>query len=80
MRSGRHGAARPPVGVLIQRERVDFALFALIVVVALASMVFTGPGSVAFWLAFLPIIAIVVLTFRRIEHLARLESNDAEFL
>ncbi|MBR8744166.1 hypothetical protein [Nocardiopsis sp. MG754419] len=80
MRSGRHGAARPPVGVLIQQDRVDFALFALIFVVALASMVFTGPGSVVFWLAFLPLIATVVLAFRRIEHLSRLELRDSEFM
>ncbi len=80
MGSGRHGAARPPVGVLIQQDRIDFALFALIFVVALASMVLTGPGSVAFWLAFLPIIASIVLTFRRIEHLSRLELRDSEFL
>ncbi|GAA0983279.1 MULTISPECIES: hypothetical protein [Nocardiopsidaceae] len=80
MRSGRHGAARPPVGVLIQQDRVDFALFALIIVVALVSMFFTGPGNLAFWLAFLPIIASVVLAFRRIEHLSRLELRDSEFL
>ncbi|GAB2492959.1 MULTISPECIES: hypothetical protein [Nocardiopsis] len=80
MRSGRHGAARPPVGVLIQQDRVDFALFVLIIVVALVSMVFTGPGSIVFWLAFIPIIATVVLAFRRIEHLSRLELNDSEFM
>ncbi|HJE58839.1 MAG TPA: hypothetical protein K8V84_10060 [Nocardiopsis listeri] len=80
MRSGRHGAARPPVGVLIQQDRVDFALFVLIFVVSLVSMVFTGPGSIVFWLAFLPMIATVVLGFRRIEHLSRLELNDSEFM
>ncbi|MFV2198296.1 hypothetical protein [Nocardiopsis sp. LOL_012] len=80
MRSGRHGAARPPVGVLIQQDRVDFALFALIIVVALLSMVFSGPGSAVFWLAFVPIIATGVLVFRRIEHLSRLELRDADFL
>ena len=80
MRSGRHGAARPPVGVLIQQDRVDFALFALIFVVALVSMVFTGPANLAFWLAFVPIIGTIVLAVRRIEHLARLELRDSEFL
>ena len=80
MRSGRHGAARPPVGVLIQQDRVDFALFVLIFVVSLVSMVFTGPGSIVFWLAFLTMIATVVLGFRRIEHLSRLELNDSEFM
>ncbi|WP_116244039.1 hypothetical protein [Nocardiopsis sp. FIRDI 009] len=80
MRSGRHGAARPPVGVLIQQERLDFALFALIIVVALVSMVFSGPGSVVFWLAFVPIIASGVLAFRRIEHLSRMELRDSELL
>ncbi|MDE3721101.1 MULTISPECIES: hypothetical protein [Nocardiopsis] len=80
MRSGRHGAARPPVGVLIQQDRVDFALFALIFVVALASMAFSGPGSAVFWLALVPMVATVVLAFRRIEHLSRLELRDSEFL
>ncbi|OLT27652.1 hypothetical protein BJF83_18045 [Nocardiopsis sp. CNR-923] len=80
MRSGRHGAARPPVGVLIQQDRVDFALFALIIVVALVSMVLTGPGSAVFWLAFVPIIATGVLAFRRMEHLSRLELRDSELL
>lgn len=80
MGSGRHGAARPPIGVLIDQDRVDFALFALIFVVSLVSMFFTGPGNLAFWLAFLPIIASIVLTFRRLEHLSRLELQDSEFL
>ncbi|MFD6100681.1 hypothetical protein ACFVWN_16020 [Nocardiopsis flavescens] len=80
MRSGRHGAARPPVGVLIQQDRVDFALFALIFVVAVVSMVFSGPGSVVFWLALLPLVSAVVLTVRRIEHLSRLELRDSEFM
>lgn len=80
MGSGRHGAARPPIGVLIEQDRVDFALFALIFVVSLVSMFFTGPGSFAFWLAFFPIIASIVLTFRRLEHLSRLELRDFEFL
>ena len=80
MRSGRHGAARPPVGVLIQQDRVDFALFALIFVVALVSMAFTGPGSVVFWLALLPVVSTVVLAVRRIEHLSRLELRDSEFM
>lgn len=80
MRSGRHGAARPPIGVLIQQDRVDFALFALIFVVSLVSMFFTGPGNFAFWLAFLPIIASIALTFRRIERLSRMELRDSEFL
>ncbi|MBB6118825.1 hypothetical protein [Nocardiopsis algeriensis] len=80
MRSGRHGAARPPVGVLIQQDRVDFALFALIFVIALLSMFFTGPGNIAFWLALIPMVSTVVLAFRRIEHLSRLELSDSEFL
>lgn len=80
MRSGRHGAARPPVGVLIQQDRIDFALFVLIFVIALVSMVFSGPGSIVFWLALLTIAASVVLTFRRIEQLSKLELSDSEFL
>lgn len=80
MRSGRHGAARPPIGVLIQQDRVDFSLFALIIVAALAFMVLSGPGSLIFWLAILPIIATGVLIARRIEQLSRAELRDAEFL
>lgn len=80
MRSGRHGAARPPIGVLIQQDRIDFALFVLIFVIALVSMVASGPGSIVFWLALLTIAASVVLTFRRIEQLSKLELSDSEFL
>lgn len=80
MRSGRHGAARPPVGVLIQQDRIDFALFLLIGVVALVSMVFSGPASIVFWLGLLTIVASGVLAFRRIEQLSKLELRDSEFL
>lgn len=80
MRSGRHGAARPPVGVLVQQDRIDFALFVLIFIIALVSMVLSGPGSIVFWLGLLTIAASVVLTFRRIEQLSKLELSDSEFL
>lgn len=80
MRSGRHGAARPPVGVLIQQDRIDFALFLLIGVIALVSMVFSGPTSIVFWLGLLTIAASGVLAFRRIEQLSKLELRDSEFL
>ncbi|WP_017608254.1 hypothetical protein [Nocardiopsis xinjiangensis] len=80
MRSGRHGAARPPVGVLIQQDRIDFALFVLIFVIALVSMVFSGPGSIVFWLGLPTIAASVVLTFRRMEQLSKTELRDSEFL
>lgn len=80
MRSGRHGAARPPVGVLIQQDRIDFALFVLIFVIALVSMVFSGPGSIVFWLGLLTIAASVVLTFRRMEQLSKTELGNSEFL
>src|SRR5699024_6365899 len=80
MRSGRHGAARPPVGVLIQQDRIDFALFVLIFVIALVSMVFSGPGSIVFWLGLLTIGASVVLAFRRMEQLSKTELGDSEFL
>ncbi|ASU82700.1 hypothetical protein CDO52_07790 [Nocardiopsis gilva YIM 90087] len=80
MRSGRHGAARPPIGVLIHRDRVDFSLFALIIVIALAVMVLTGWTSIAFWLGLVPIFATLALIVRRIDRLARDEVRDEELL
>jgi 1,4-dihydroxy-2-naphthoate octaprenyltransferase len=82
MGSGRHGAARPPIGVLIQQDRVDFSLFASIIVIALAVMVLIGFGlaSAAFWLAFLPIIVASALIVRRIGRLSRDELRDEELL
>ncbi|MFC4560457.1 hypothetical protein ACFO4E_01170 [Nocardiopsis mangrovi] len=82
MGSGRHGAARPPIGVLIQQDRVDFSLFASIIVIALAVMVLIGVGlaSAAFWLAFLPIIVTSALIVRRIGRLSRDELRDDELL
>ncbi|CAM3883982.1 hypothetical protein GCM10009799_47970 [Nocardiopsis rhodophaea] len=80
MRSGRHGAARPPIGVLIHRDRVDFSLFALIIVVALAVMVLTGWSTIVFWLGFVPIFATLALIVRRIDRLARDEVRDEELL
>ncbi|MBB6173270.1 hypothetical protein HNR23_003330 [Nocardiopsis mwathae] len=81
MRSGRHGAARPPLGVLIHRDRVDFSLFALIIVVALAVMVLAGWTSITFWLGLLPIFATLALMVRRLDRLARDEvARDEELL
>ncbi|MUL39843.1 hypothetical protein FZ103_01385 [Streptomonospora sp. PA3] len=82
MGSGRHGAARPPIGVLIQQDRVDFSLFTSIIVVALAVMVLIGAGlaSVAFWLAVIPVPVSAALIVRRINRLAREELGDDELL
>ncbi|WP_026120226.1 hypothetical protein [Nocardiopsis potens] len=80
MRSGRHGAARPPIGVLVRQDRTDFMLFALIVVVALAVMAVSGWTSPAFWLSLLPIGATLVLMIRRIDRLSRDELRDEELL
>ncbi|GAB3487596.1 hypothetical protein [Nocardiopsis coralliicola] len=80
MRSGRHGAARPPIGVLVRQDRVDFALYAMIAVVALAVMAFSGPMSAPFWLSLLPIVGAVVLSVRRIDRLSRDELRDEELL
>ncbi|TDQ54734.1 hypothetical protein [Actinorugispora endophytica] len=80
MRSGRHGAARPPIGVLIHRDRVDFSLYALQAVIAVVVMIVTGPTSPAFWLGFLLLIAGAVLCFRRIERLSREELAGEELL
>ncbi|WP_067965668.1 hypothetical protein [Nocardiopsis trehalosi] len=82
MGSGRHGAARPPIGVLIQQDRVDFSLFASIIVVALAVMVLIGVGlsAAAFWLAVLPVFAAAALMVRRISRLSRDELRDEELL
>ncbi|MEY9213715.1 hypothetical protein NI17_023325 [Thermobifida halotolerans] len=80
MGSGRHGAARPPIGVLIHRDRVDFSIYGLQAVVALVIMIATGPGSLAFWLCFLLLFAGVVLFFRRIDRLAREELAGEDLL
>ncbi|WP_046470322.1 hypothetical protein [Allosalinactinospora lopnorensis] len=81
MRSGRHGAARPPIGVLIRRERFDFCLFGLIIMVAAAVMVLSGWTDPAFWLAVVPVFASLVLAVRRIGRLARDEViRDEELL
>lgn len=80
MGSGRHGAARPPIGVLIHQDRVDFSIYGAQAVVAVAVMAVTGPSSPAFWLATLLLITVPVLFFRRIERLARAELAGDEFL
>ncbi|GAA1762670.1 hypothetical protein [Streptomonospora arabica] len=82
MGSGRHGAARPPIGVLIQQDRVDFSLFTSIMVIALAVMVLIGVGwaSIAFWLAVIPVLVAGVLIVRRIKRLAREELGNDELL
>ncbi|GAA3722473.1 hypothetical protein HDA32_000851 [Spinactinospora alkalitolerans] len=80
MRSGRHGAARPPIGVLVHQDRVDFSLFALQAVIAIAVMVFTGPTEPAFWISLPVIIASIVLSVRRIDRLSRQELAGEELL
>ncbi|MDA0562991.1 hypothetical protein LG943_01370 [Streptomonospora sp. S1-112] len=82
MGSGRHGAARPPIGVLIQQDRVDFSLFASIIVIALAVMVFIGIdlASVAFWIAMILVGVSVALIVRRLNRLSREELADDELL
>ncbi|MDT0302294.1 hypothetical protein [Streptomonospora wellingtoniae] len=82
MGSGRHGAARPPIGVLIQQDRVDFSLFTSIIVIALAVMVLIGIGwaSIAFWIAVIPVLVAGVLIVRRINRLAREELGNDELL
>ncbi|GLU46769.1 hypothetical protein [Nocardiopsis ansamitocini] len=80
MRSGRHGAARPPIGVLIHRDRFDFSLYALQALIAVVVMTLTGPANLAFWLSTLVIIAGIVLSFRRIERLSREEVAGEELL
>ncbi|QBI52606.1 hypothetical protein [Streptomonospora litoralis] len=82
MGSGRHGAARPPIGVLIQQDRVDFSLYTSIIVIALAVMVLIGMGwaSIAFWVAVIPVVVGGVLFVRRINRLSREELGDDERL
>lgn len=82
MRSGRHGAARPPIGVLVQQDSVDFLLFISIMVVALAVMVLIGIGwaAVAFWVSVIPLIIGGVLIVRRILRLSREELGNDELL
>ncbi|GAA4915114.1 hypothetical protein [Streptomonospora salina] len=82
MGSGRHGAARPPIGVLVQQERVEFSLFTSIIVTALAVMVLIGIGwaGTAFWLAVVPVVIAGVLIVRRISRLARDELGNDELL
>ncbi|MDA8369600.1 MAG: hypothetical protein M0026_06985 [Nocardiopsaceae bacterium] len=82
MGSGRHGAARPPIGVLIQQDRVDFSLFASIIMVAVAVMALIGIGWVgaAFWVALLPVFAGIALIVRRINRLSREELRGEELL
>ncbi|MDA2810033.1 hypothetical protein O4J56_05230 [Nocardiopsis sp. RSe5-2] len=80
MRSGRHGAVRPPVGVLIQQDRTDFILFAVILLVAVGVMALTGWTSPAFWVSLLSVPATVVLMIRRIDRLSRDELRAEELL
>ncbi|AAZ54554.1 hypothetical protein JCM3263A_05100 [Thermobifida fusca] len=80
MGSGRHGAARPPIGVLIHRDRVDFSIYGLQAAVTLVIMVLTGPASPVFWLCFLLLFGGVVLFFRRIDRLAREELAESDLL
>ncbi|WP_017541780.1 MULTISPECIES: hypothetical protein [Nocardiopsis] len=80
MRSGRHGAVRPPVGVLIQQDRTDFVLLAVILLVSVAVMAVTGWSSPAFWISVLSLMATVVLVIRRIDRLSRDELRAEELL
>ncbi|PRY01983.1 hypothetical protein [Allonocardiopsis opalescens] len=70
---GRHGAARPPLGVLISQEPADFVLLALQFALAVTIMVFAGYASVLFWLALLGSVLVLVMLVRRIGHLSRAE-------
>ncbi|HLS32211.1 MAG TPA: hypothetical protein VK039_01350 [Brevibacterium sp.] len=82
MGSGRHGAARPPMGVLIQQDRVDFSLLVTVILIALAVMVLIGIGlaSIALWVSAIPAIIGGVLIVRRIGRLSREELGDDELL
>lgn len=80
MRRGRHGAARPPLGVLIHRERFDFSLYALQAVIAVVIMAVAGPASLVFWLCVLLLLAGIILFFRRVDRLSREELAGEELL
>ncbi|QVQ54030.1 hypothetical protein J4H86_10185 [Spiractinospora alimapuensis] len=80
MGSGRHGAARPPVGVLVRLERTDFLLLGLQILAAVVVMVVSGPLSIAFWVAIAVAVASVTLAVRRIDRLSRDELRGEELL
>lgn len=80
MGSGRHGAARPPIGALIRLDRTDFLLYGLQIALAVAVMVLAGPASLAFWLAIIAVVVSIVLAMRRIEQLSRDELRGEELL
>ncbi|TQN30476.1 hypothetical protein FHX37_0355 [Haloactinospora alba] len=80
MGRGRHGAARPPMSVLIRQDRADFGILLGIVVLAVAVMALTGWAHVAFWLALVLVGAGATLIVRRIMRLARSESQQDDDL
>jgi membrane associated rhomboid family serine protease len=80
MGSGRHGAARPPIGVLIRLDRADFLLLGLQIVLAIAVMALVGPMSIAFWLAIVAVVVSIVLAIRRIDRLSRAELRGDDLL
>lgn len=80
MGSGRHGAARPPIGVLITVERVDFVLLTLQIVVAVVAVVAAWGNLIILGLAVVSIAIGVTLIVRRIERLSREEVADEELL
>lgn len=80
MGSGRHGAARPPLGVLIQTDRPDFALLALQILIALVCVVAAWGNLVVAGVSLVSIVASITLIVRRIERLSRDEVADEELL
>ncbi|MDS1269750.1 hypothetical protein RIF23_05520 [Lipingzhangella sp. LS1_29] len=81
MRSGRHGAARPPLGVLIRRDRIDVLLHSLLIVLSVIILVFAGGlGSVVFWAALLIPVVSATLLVRRMDRLSRDELRGGELL
>lgn len=80
MGSGRHGAARPPIGVLVRLERTDFLLLGIQIIAAIAVMILAGPLSIAFWLAIAVAVMSVTLGVRRIDRLSRDELRGEDLL
>ncbi|PSK97366.1 hypothetical protein CLV63_10884 [Murinocardiopsis flavida] len=80
MGSGRHGAARPPIGVLIQVERFDFILLTVQIVIAIVAAVAAWGNLIVLGAAVVMIAVGVTLMVRRIERLSREEVADDELL
>lgn len=81
MRSGRHGAARPPIGVLYRRDRIEFLLHSLLILLSVVVLIFAGGWTnVAFWAAVLIAFVSIALLVRRIDRLSRDELRGGELL